>query len=99
MTFRSFGDPDDPAARERRQYRESLAPLRKLGQPEDVAEAVVFLAGPGASHITGTELTVDGGASLTTMPGSHGSAHIPRLASSRAYPDRAGGSRAGNPRL
>jgi NAD(P)-dependent dehydrogenase (short-subunit alcohol dehydrogenase family) len=73
MTFRSFGDPDDPLARERRQYRESLAPLRKLGQPQEVAEAVVFLAGPGASHIAGAELTVDGGASLATMPGSHGS--------------------------
>lgn len=74
MTFHGFGDRDDPAVRERRRYREALAPLRKLSQPQEVAEAVLFLAGPGASHITGAELTVDGGASLTTMPGSHGAA-------------------------
>ena len=29
--------------------------------PEDVAGAVVFLAGPDSSYITGAELTVDGG--------------------------------------
>jgi 3alpha(or 20beta)-hydroxysteroid dehydrogenase len=36
-------------------------PIRRMGQPEDVAGAVVFLAGPGSSYITGAELTVDGG--------------------------------------
>ena len=35
--------------------------LGRLGTPEDVAAAVAFLAGPGAAHITGTVLTVDGG--------------------------------------
>jgi glucose 1-dehydrogenase len=71
MTFGVFGDPDDPAATERRRYRESLAPLRRIAQPEDVAAAVVFLAGPDARHITGAEIVVDGGAGLATMPGSH----------------------------
>jgi NAD(P)-dependent dehydrogenase (short-subunit alcohol dehydrogenase family) len=66
-----FGDPDDPAALERRRYRETLAPLRRVGTPADIADPVVFLAGRAASHITGAELVVDGGASLTTMPGSH----------------------------
>src|SRR5208282_570294 len=36
-------------------------PLRSLGQPADIAEAALFLAGPGARYITGQVLTVDGG--------------------------------------
>jgi 3-oxoacyl-[acyl-carrier protein] reductase len=36
-------------------------PLNSLGQPEDVAEAALFLAGPGARYITGQVLTIDGG--------------------------------------
>jgi 3-oxoacyl-[acyl-carrier protein] reductase len=39
----------------------NLIPVRRFGQPEDVAEAVVFLAGAGAGYITGQVLTVDGG--------------------------------------
>ena len=40
---------------------EARAPAGRLGTPEDVAGAVVFLASPGASYITGQTLTVDGG--------------------------------------
>jgi len=36
-------------------------PLGRLGQPEDIAHAVSFLAGPTAAYITGTELHVNGG--------------------------------------
>jgi 3-oxoacyl-[acyl-carrier protein] reductase len=36
-------------------------PLASLGQPEDVAEAVLFFASPGARYITGQVLAVDGG--------------------------------------
>ncbi|MGW1199199.1 2,3-dihydro-2,3-dihydroxybenzoate dehydrogenase [Streptomyces sp. NPDC002536] len=39
-------------------------PLGKLAQPEDVAQAVVFLLSEQAGHITLHELTVDGGATL-----------------------------------
>lgn len=43
-------------------YQRSLIPLGRYGQPEDVAAAVAFLATPDARQITGTILTVDGGA-------------------------------------
>jgi NAD(P)-dependent dehydrogenase (short-subunit alcohol dehydrogenase family) len=36
-------------------------PLRRLGQPQDMANAVLFLLSDRASYITGTELVVDGG--------------------------------------
>ena len=37
------------------------APLGRLGRPEDVADACLFLASPAARWITGASLTVDGG--------------------------------------
>ncbi len=40
-------------------------PLRRIGEPVDVANAVFFLASDQASFITGTVLTVDGGISAT----------------------------------
>ncbi|HEX6363866.1 MAG TPA: 3-oxoacyl-ACP reductase FabG [Albitalea sp.] len=39
-------------------------PLRRLGQPEEVAEAVVFFASPRASYITGQVLSVSGGLTM-----------------------------------
>jgi 3-oxoacyl-[acyl-carrier protein] reductase len=36
-------------------------PLGRLGTPEDIAHAVLFLAGPGAGYITGATLHVNGG--------------------------------------
>jgi NAD(P)-dependent dehydrogenase (short-subunit alcohol dehydrogenase family) len=38
-----------------------IIPLRRIGRPEDVAEAAVFLASDMASYITNTILPVDGG--------------------------------------
>jgi 3-oxoacyl-[acyl-carrier protein] reductase len=41
-----------------------LIPMRRLGQPEDVAKLAVFLASSDSAYITGQVLTVDGGLSL-----------------------------------
>jgi 3-oxoacyl-[acyl-carrier protein] reductase len=40
-------------------------PLRRAGQPEEIAGVAWFLAGPDASYITGQVLTVDGGLTIT----------------------------------
>ena len=39
----------------------AATPLKRVGQPADIAAAVAYLAGDGASFVTGTELVVDGG--------------------------------------
>jgi NAD(P)-dependent dehydrogenase (short-subunit alcohol dehydrogenase family) len=44
-----------------RDFVMGMIPMGKLGQPEDVAAAVVYLASPAASIVTGTCLKVDGG--------------------------------------
>lgn len=50
-------------------------PLRRLGRPQDVAEAVLFLAGPRSAFITGQTLIVDGG--LTSQIRTSGLAEQP----------------------
>jgi len=50
-----LGDPDI------RRAREDAIPLHRLGQPEDIADAVMLLLSPEARFITGQKLVVDGG--------------------------------------
>ncbi len=51
----------DPARRERVLER---TPLHRFGTPEEVAEAAFYLAGEGATYVTGTIFPVDGGNSI-----------------------------------
>ena len=39
----------------------AATPLKRMGQPGEIAAAVAWLAGPESGFVTGTELTVDGG--------------------------------------
>jgi 2-hydroxycyclohexanecarboxyl-CoA dehydrogenase len=48
--------------------RDALArsiPMRRIGEPADLAPAVVFLAGDGARFITGQTLSVSGGLTMS----------------------------------
>ena len=44
-----------------------LVPYKRIGEPEDVAQAAIYLASDMADYITGTTLFVDG--SMTCYPG------------------------------
>jgi NAD(P)-dependent dehydrogenase (short-subunit alcohol dehydrogenase family) len=55
-TAEALADPEFEA-----DVRERIAALHRIGEPMDVAGAVVFLASPAASLITGATLLVDGG--------------------------------------
>ncbi|OXM67496.1 MULTISPECIES: SDR family NAD(P)-dependent oxidoreductase [Amycolatopsis] len=54
-----------------RDYTLAESPLGRNGKPEDVADAIAFLAGPHSGFVTGSSLLVDGGAS-TFSPGWFG---------------------------
>lgn len=45
-------------------------PMRSFARPEEIAQVVVFLAGPDASHVSGSLVTVDGGLSAIAGVGS-----------------------------
>ena len=55
---------DTPGVTER---RAAVTPARRVGMPQDIAEAVLFLASDRSSFVTGDEITVDGGYVRTLM--------------------------------
>ena len=46
---------------ELREYMEQHTPLKRLGEPEDIAIAALYLASPAGAYVTGKVFEVDGG--------------------------------------
>ncbi len=42
----------------------AMTPLRRIGEPEDIAGAVVYLASPASAYMTGQTLVIDGGTTI-----------------------------------
>src|SRR5580658_3001090 len=58
-------DLDDPATR---RAREEATPLQRLGQPDDVADAVMLMLTEESHFITGQKLIIDGGQNMWLLP-------------------------------
>ena len=55
---------DTPGVTER---RTAVVPMRRIGAPQDMADAILFLASERASYVNGDEIIVDGGFTRTIM--------------------------------
>jgi NAD(P)-dependent dehydrogenase (short-subunit alcohol dehydrogenase family) len=55
---------DTPGVTER---RTAVVPMRRIGAPQDMADAILFLASDRSSYVNGDEITVDGGYVRTLM--------------------------------
>jgi 3-oxoacyl-[acyl-carrier protein] reductase len=59
--FRKSGRPVNPAGGDWAVPQKAATALNRYGKVEEVAALVAFIAGPEASYINGTNLTLDGG--------------------------------------
>jgi glucose 1-dehydrogenase len=51
---------------QKKKEKEQTIPLKRIGQPEEIAKVALFLASDDASYITGTTIYADGGLTLTS---------------------------------
>lgn len=61
MTAAFYNDPAVTSA------RSAIVPQGRIGQPADIADAVLWLAGPTSNYVTGQDLKVDGGLSQALL--------------------------------
>jgi NAD(P)-dependent dehydrogenase (short-subunit alcohol dehydrogenase family) len=66
MTDATYSDPA------RRAERAGHLPLRRVGDPEDIAAVIAFLASPEAAFVTGVDVLVDGGLGTSLLPAIRG---------------------------
>jgi len=64
--IRSFSSSLNPTPWEK---RAAGIPLKRVGEPEDIAGAVIFLASRAGSYVTGATILVDGGRVMLNPPG------------------------------
>ena len=61
LTNISGGKMFEPAVRS---YHERVVPMKRLAQPDEIKGLALFLASSASSYITGTQIVIDGGATL-----------------------------------
>ena len=54
-------------AKKAKEGLEKLLPMHRIGHPDDIAGAAIYLASAASSYTTGTEIIIDGGVLLSTI--------------------------------